>query len=317
MKSDSVIGVLICCVCLSLTNGIPVTSIQTIDGQHLDGFMKARHEIADDELMEYMDAIMLDSDQGSPSVDSSTRSVSEQNDPNPNNERIHRSVKVVGNREPNTPMDISRSSSAASSSNRQYMGKGSGENNMPTSSLNIERQMELNLLNELPTARSQNVTAMIDYDPSKTEWPLHLGALVFNSYSDAYNYVQNTKLAARFVEWKYNVGSDLRVLKHDLSYVNPSGGLILESPYQYGVQFSDTELSWHASFEYADERFLIGYFANSRLAALAYDKFVLQNRLLRYVDEDFPLNVVSDRHVNAKDLHEIQMTLARLDRAFR
>ena len=122
-----------------------------------------------------------------------------------------------------------------------------------------------------------DVRLMHDYNSVLKEWEYEdeeTGTMhVFHHYLEAWDFVRYVKIHVRNHEWKVGIKSMASLPEEKSSYMVPDGGLLLTSEYQHGVRFCDSALKWMAFIPQVNRpEVVIGYYDDSRQAALAYNK---------------------------------------------
>ena len=156
--------------------------------------------------------------------------------------------------------------------------------------------------------RGQNVQLIRDYDPQIQQWTFPHG-LTFENYNDAYVYARTKKSNMYAYERLLNIRTAL-ISTTRRSYQHPNGGWILQSPFGYGVKFSDESLDWLAYLPIPKQRdhvLVIGHFKDSRSAALAYNVVTIRLKK-QYGAENvgWPKNTITKRESALIDLTEVE-----------
>ena len=191
-------------------------------------------------------------------------------------------------------------------------------------------QVDLDELNDISKlTRLLTEPEFAQYDPTKQKWTYHSEdkskLIQFDNVFDASDYV----MLQKYVHWKrertlFNISTTVTLSRRTVSYQLPHGGLELQSPYKHGVRFCNLHLKWEAMLVLTDHvnmYFHIGYFRDSRTAAVTYDRMV-EELLLRMKPTDpdlrlitkLPTNMISAQDEDRVDYH---MVLAAIRKALR
>ena len=173
----------------------------------------------------------------------------------------------------------------------------------------LRRRLGLDVDRPLPECPSEKELMQLkDYDPEKSTWSYYNGTNVFSTYCAAYHFVQTTKLEALHIERNLNIPSNFLFITNPLeeSFAWPKGGILLSSPYRYGVNFNNMELKWESYLHGTEAQHrTLGHFTNSRLAAAFFDIFVRKAQGLGYFKQLVPVNGIAKSEIDWHDKQEI------------